>query len=396
MPTIYSHSRIETFGQCPLRYKFRYIDKVRTEVEKSIEAFMGSMVHEALEKLYKDLRFMYVNTLEELLSYYNRIWEKNFTDGIVIVRKEYDAENYRKMGEQYLTDYYNHYHPFDRMKTVSIEEKIVIDLLEDKRYVLQGYIDRLATDGNGVFEIHDYKTSGTLPEDDKINEDRQLALYSMAVRKKYPFAKNIYLIWHYLKFDQEIMIEKTSEELDDIKKRIIEKIDEIESADEYPAKESLLCDWCDFAPICPKKKHLYKTEKMDNKEFEADDGVRLVTKYADLSSQKKKIEEEIEEVQKDIYNFAEQQKIQNIAGKGVVARIWKSDTVKLPGFKDRELEIVERIIKESGIWDDFSRIDSFYLSKAIQAGKVDPEIIKKLAPYIKKDVVKRIYLKDNS
>ena len=47
---MYSHSRLETFEQCPQKYKFRYIDNIRTETE-GIEAFVGKRVHEALEKL---------------------------------------------------------------------------------------------------------------------------------------------------------------------------------------------------------------------------------------------------------------------------------------------------------------------------------------------------------
>ena len=37
----YSHSRLSTFEQCPLRFKYQYIDKIKRE-EDSIEAFMGN------------------------------------------------------------------------------------------------------------------------------------------------------------------------------------------------------------------------------------------------------------------------------------------------------------------------------------------------------------------
>ena len=69
MPALYSHSRLSTFEQCPLKFKFAYIDKIETEIEETIEAFLGSRVHEALEKLYKDLKFQKLNTLKELLGF---------------------------------------------------------------------------------------------------------------------------------------------------------------------------------------------------------------------------------------------------------------------------------------------------------------------------------------
>ncbi|MGH9578498.1 MAG: PD-(D/E)XK nuclease family protein, partial [Terriglobales bacterium] len=65
---IYSHSRLSTFEQCPQRYKFQYLDRLTPDFE-SIEAFLGSRVHDTLEKLYADLKFDKVATLAELLAY---------------------------------------------------------------------------------------------------------------------------------------------------------------------------------------------------------------------------------------------------------------------------------------------------------------------------------------
>lgn len=50
---------------------------------------MGSLVHETLEKLYKDLKFQKLNTLKEVLDFYNSEWKKNWNDAIVIVKEQY-------------------------------------------------------------------------------------------------------------------------------------------------------------------------------------------------------------------------------------------------------------------------------------------------------------------
>ena len=55
--TLYSSSRLNTFKQCKLKYKYQYIEKIKTEIEQTVEAFLGSRVHDCLEKLYKDLKF---------------------------------------------------------------------------------------------------------------------------------------------------------------------------------------------------------------------------------------------------------------------------------------------------------------------------------------------------
>ena len=73
--TVYSHSRLSTFEQCPYKYKLQYIDKIEPEVAQSIEAFLGSCVHEVLEKLYKDLMFEKKNSLEDLIDYLHVVWD---------------------------------------------------------------------------------------------------------------------------------------------------------------------------------------------------------------------------------------------------------------------------------------------------------------------------------
>ncbi len=52
----YSHSKLSTFEQCPIKFKYRYIDKIPVEFEKTIEAFLGEIVHEALEWLYTEIK----------------------------------------------------------------------------------------------------------------------------------------------------------------------------------------------------------------------------------------------------------------------------------------------------------------------------------------------------
>ena len=51
---VYSHSRLSAFEKCKLQYRYRYIDRIKRDTQ-SIEAFMGNRVHDALEKLYRDL-----------------------------------------------------------------------------------------------------------------------------------------------------------------------------------------------------------------------------------------------------------------------------------------------------------------------------------------------------
>ena len=95
-----------------------------------------------------------------------------------------------------------------------------------------------------------YKTCSRFPSLKYLQKDWQLALYAIGLRKRYPYIRNIKLIWHFLKFNKEVVSSRTSEELERLKKDTIKLIDEIENAEEFPANPSLLCDWCEFKTLC--------------------------------------------------------------------------------------------------------------------------------------------------
>ena len=52
----FSYSRINTYNQCPQKFKIQYLDKVSSD-KNSIEAYMGQSVHSVLEKLYSKKNF---------------------------------------------------------------------------------------------------------------------------------------------------------------------------------------------------------------------------------------------------------------------------------------------------------------------------------------------------
>jgi len=134
---MYSHSRLSTFEQCRLKFKFKYIDKIETDIKDTIETFLGSRVHETLERLYKDLNFEKKNTKEELLTYLETIWKEKWHDKILIVRTQYSPENYLEMAKRFVSDYYDKYDPFNQAKVIGTEIYITIKLDNEGKYVVQ-------------------------------------------------------------------------------------------------------------------------------------------------------------------------------------------------------------------------------------------------------------------
>lgn len=246
---VYSHSRISTFEQCKLKFKFKYIDKIIPEIGQSIEAHLGSVVHTALEWLYKKVKKNELPTIEEVISYYAEKWEEEFNDGIIIVKKRFTEKDYFNKGVGFLVNYYTKHSPFAE-KTIAIEHKIELDLTEEIKLV--GFIDRLVENiEKNEIEIHDYKTGNSMPTEKQIKNNRQLALYSLAIKETFGKDKNICLIWHFLAHDMKICIRKTDEELENLKQEIINMIKQIEETKDFPPNKSVLCDWCQYKNICP-------------------------------------------------------------------------------------------------------------------------------------------------
>ena len=388
---MYSHSRLSTYENCPLKFKFAYIDKLETEIEESIESFLGSRVHEVLEKLYKDVKFKKLPPLKELLDLFSKEWKKNWNDNIIIVRKDYTQENYRKLGEQYITDYYNRYKPFNQERTIALEKRIIIRL--DENHIVHGFIDRLSCGEDGVYIIHDYKTTGSLPDKTNIEEDRQLALYAMAVKKDYPDCKKVILVWHFLAFDKEFSTEKTEEQLKELRKDVIKLIDIIEATEEFPGIVSALCDWCEFQPLCPKWKHLFKTQEKEPNEYMKDDGVQLVNKYVNVKNEIDKLEANLEKIREALIAFAEKENVEMVFGSEMKASVRSYPKLSFPKKGEINREKFEQLIKQLGLWQQLETVDVYELAKMINNNELHPDLVKLIMKFVTKDKLTRISLR---
>ena len=247
---IYSHSRLSTFEQCPLKFKFKYIEQLEPEIKETIESYLGKKVHETLEWVYREILINKREfSLDEIIEYYLEVWKKDFNREIKIVREDLEAEHYFNKGIKFLIDYFLKYSPF-KDNTIAIEKKIIVKLDDKGRYLLQGYIDRLVHNKEtNIFEIHDYKT-GAAKTQGELDSDRQLALYSLGIMEMFENVSDVHLVWHFLDLNKEMKSKRTIEELENLKKEIIELIDKIESSENFPANPSCLCKWCEFRKYC--------------------------------------------------------------------------------------------------------------------------------------------------
>ncbi|MGC8912459.1 MAG: RecB family exonuclease [Thermoplasmata archaeon] len=358
-----SYSSIETYRNCPLQYKLSRIDRIEPE-GTTIETYLGTLVHEVLEKLYTDVRNGKVPKLEELIEFYTSSWKTNWNEKIKIIKKEYTPENYFEVGKRCIEGYYRRFHPFNHGITLWIEKDFTIKLEEGIE--ITGVIDRVDKTGEGKYEIHDYKTSGSYPTKEWSESNEQLAIYQLAVEEELEDVKEVKLIWHYLRFEMERESVRSREDLDKLKEEIRKLAFEIINATEFEPTSSALCDWCMYWKYCPLKRHSLLIEEYGPTEISEEEGYKLATRYGELTEMKKAIEAEMEEIRGKILQYALANAYQAIQGRNCEIKLREYPKLEMPEKDSDEYNHLKNIIIENGLWNEFLEIDRYKLSNAIK------------------------------
>lgn len=364
--TKFSPSKLATYENCPRRYRYRYVDKIKSETQ-SVEAFVGDCAHKALEALYDGVQHGKTLPLSEVLEVFAERWRQKWSPAVVIRSKKYSADDYQKVGRDCVEGYYRSHAPFDGDKTVGIEKRVGFPIeVGGETYRIEGFVDRLALAPDGAFEIHDYKTSQNLPTQADVDADRQLAIYELAVRTNWPDAHEVRLVWHYLRFNKSLRSKRDSEARASLKSDIAATIAAIKSDHRFEPKQSALCDWCEYREICPLWSHPERMAALPPEERRQDDGLKLVDQYASLEGKKKLLREELRAIEKEeeglekrIIDFAASAGVSVVAGNDGTVEIIEKEELKLPTKtrSPKDLEAFEAELKKMPIWSGISRLD---------------------------------------
>jgi putative RecB family exonuclease len=253
---IYSYSKLRAFETCPLKFRYRYLDRVPTDLE-TIEAYTGKRVHEVLEALFRALAAdPRPPELGEVLALYDEAWERAWHPQVEVVKETYTPNDYRRLGNRCLTTFYRGNWPFASDRTLALETPIEFDLDLERPDGprVKGILDRVARGVAGELLIHDYKTSTYLPRQQEILADLQLAIYQLGAARRWPGAPGVKLIWHFLAFGRRVTVRLGPtgiEEKQAVLARRIEAIAEATAARSLPARVSPLCAWCSYRRLCP-------------------------------------------------------------------------------------------------------------------------------------------------
>lgn len=301
-----SYSALETFKQCPRKFKFQQIDKIKAP--KSKEAVFGNKIHKALQFFHS--KHPVSPTLDELLNYYKDNWDSE------PYQNQEEDMIYFGEGIKILKNYYNHYlKTKDKFTVLDTETRFEV-LLEnpqnrEQKCLLTGIIDRIDKTASGI-EVVDYKTTKKLPSQQDIDNSLQLSLYCLGLINRWPqFAspglENIKLSFYYLKHREAISTKRTKEQLNNIKEQVWKRLAEIEKADFKPIP-SALCDWCGYKKICPMWRNLYKEQKSVNDEQIKE----IVNEFFALKENNGKNNKRLSELKELIEKYLDREKIERI------------------------------------------------------------------------------------
>ncbi len=249
----FSHSGIQSFKKCPAQFKYRYIDQIHKK-DEGIEAFLGKRVHEAIEHLYNQVKGGVVPLMDEILKVHKSLWKDKWHDRIAIVYQNKTARDYFYLGEECLARFYRQNHPFSE-PVIANEHEMVFLLDEDENYRIKGIVDRIDHDGEGNWEIHDYKTGKRALSQNAADKDHQLALYQIGLMAETEEIKSVKLVWHFIQHGIKVESKRSPAAIRKVinaTKRSIDEIREkIKNGGEFYPKASILCNWCYYWEECP-------------------------------------------------------------------------------------------------------------------------------------------------
>ena len=241
----WSHSRVGLFDQCPLAYRYRYLDG-EPDAFTTIEQHLGQVVHDVLEQAYAERSRGGPVDERWMTAAFERLWRTGDLGSHRVVKRGRTADDYRAEGLAMVSGYHGRVFAADASETLGLELRFSLDL-DTGGHAWAGVIDRLARLGDGTLCIIDYKTGRSVPDP---RTDRQLQSYALHVFAEHR-AERVVLCIEGLRVGAAFTADFPASRAGEVRGHLLARIAEIEAASSWPGRPSMLCDWCGFNVICP-------------------------------------------------------------------------------------------------------------------------------------------------
>ncbi len=243
-----SFSRVKSFYQCPAAYRYRYLKGFEAAF-RSLESFVGSVVHEVLEWLYRRRDDGSSPTLAVTLAELEQRFTAGWGDDVAIVRAGHRREDALADAVAMVERFHRATFARDRSETVALESRLTLELAPGIHFT--GFADRIGRSDRGTLFVVDYKTAKSVGDrSDPFSEGLQAPLYAACAMTRgddaeanagYHYLRHGVTSWHRVDRDQaQSLIE-----------RFAALAAEVRAAQDFPARPGVLCAWCGFNAICP-------------------------------------------------------------------------------------------------------------------------------------------------
>lgn len=279
----YSYSKLDTYMQCPFKYKLVYIDKKNIYTD-SVATLIGTLVHATEENIakliqknepidYIKLKNNFIIKIAEIeKKFYKDYWTPD-KNGVLYKDKIYfylDKGIYRL--EKFMKE-----HP--TYKIVGIEQEFLFDYetAKVKKCKFKGFIDRVFYDtATDKYIIQDIKTYAEPISDEKLTTPLQFVFYTLAADNLWGAKENQIICQYDLPFLDLTQDAGTKGYMTRGKAKLEKLFGSIDNKDFKP-NPTPLCHWCIFCQTNPNQpeaaKHLcpyYSHWTRENKTFKTE------------------------------------------------------------------------------------------------------------------------------
>ena len=372
-----SYSTYRTYLECPLRWKFLYVDRLPEEPRGYFT--FGRVIHSVLEELVRPLVVPSARRVgpaesqrtlddwrrseppahvgwmskEGLVDFYDRSWS---SDGYV--SKEEEAR-YRVMGRDLLLRYYDQLVQ-ERPQPVAVEEHL------EARWdgiPVHGYIDRIDRTPSGGLEIVDYKTSRELSHEDARDSD-QLTLYQVLVQQNYAEPVEGLTLYHLRSLKPLRAPPREPTALSVLHDRLGMVSDGIRSEgfDPTPGRH---CARCDFRSRCPEFRTVPPS---DEGRLRA-----LVDRFESLRLEEGRLSAELKETAEELHRAAEELGVHRVPGTRAVAVRRKEEAWQY------SLDAIRPLLEKSGLNGAVGTGGPEEIRRLLRDPRLDPETRRRLA-----------------
>ncbi len=357
-----SYSKIDTYYNCPLKYKFTYIDKI-PRIERPYLSF-GTSLHSTVEFIYgKDVPPP--PTLEEVIDFYHQNWK---SEGYESPKDEKEHFNY---GQKIIEDFYNlNVNASDFIPPFAVEQRINVEI---NNVNIFGYIDRLDKLDEESLELIDYKSGKKPPDKDRLLKNMQLSIYKIAAEKMYDMKvkkQTIYDLRTNTSFsvlqDQE-QIEQTLDVIYDVSRGITNQ--------EFEPRKNNLCDYCDYQNICPEFNFDMPNQKevqLNSLSLDKAEIMEAVDEYGRLKDEIKEREAMIKELREQIIEFCQSNNSYNPHGDKYKA------TYSVNAKHEYPEEKVKNLLKPLDLWDKVVQMKPKLLEELIDDRNIPRQIAEQI------------------